>query len=84
MGIGLNYFKLQKRKAMKQEVQITLTLEVDADKSKEDIKRFFWDMENAYTQTVSAKNRTEFSKITLIDVKEESDIYDNEAPIKDI
>jgi hypothetical protein len=62
---------------MKQEVQIILTLEVDADKSKEDIKRFFWDMGNTYTQTVSARNRWEFSKITLIDIKEESEIYNN-------
>lgn len=63
---------------MTQEVQIILTLEVDATKSKEDIKKFFLDMEQTYTQTVSAKNRWEFPKITLIDVKEESEIYGNE------
>lgn len=63
---------------MKQEVQIILTLEVDADKSKEDIKAFFKDMEETYTRTVSDRNRWEFSKITLIDVKEESEIYNSE------
>jgi hypothetical protein len=63
---------------MTQEVQIILTLEVDTTKSKEDIKKFFLDMEQTYTQTVSAKNRWEFPKITLIDVKEESEIYGNE------
>ena len=63
---------------MKQEVQIILTLEVDCDKSKEDIKKFFYDMEETYTRTVSDRNRWEFSKITLIDVKEESEIYNSE------
>jgi hypothetical protein len=58
-----------------QEVQITLTLEVDLSKSKEDIKKFFYDMEQTYTQTVSTRNRWEFPKITLIDVKEEAEIY---------
>jgi hypothetical protein len=61
---------------MKQEVQIILTLEVDATKNKEDIKKFFYDMEETYTRTVSQKNRFEFSKITLIDIKEEAEIYD--------
>jgi len=60
---------------MTQEVQIILTLEVDVTKSKEDIKRFFLDMEQTYTQTVNGKNRWEFPKITLIDIKEEKEIY---------
>lgn len=60
---------------MTQEVQIILTLKVDVTKSKEDIKAFFNDMEQTYTQTVSARNRWEFPKITLIDVKEEAEIY---------
>jgi hypothetical protein len=64
---------------MTQEVQIVLTLEVDASKSKEEIKRFFLDMEETYTQTVSSKNRWEFPKITLIDIKEESEIYKTET-----
>jgi len=65
---------------LKQEVQIILTLEVDADKSKQDIKDFFNDMNRTYTQTVSARNKWEFNKITLIDVKEEAEIYDTENP----
>ncbi len=60
---------------MTQEVQITLTLEVDLSKSKEDIKKFFYDMEQTYTQTVSSRNRWEFPKITLIDIKEEAELY---------
>lgn len=63
---------------MKQEVQIILTLEVDASKSKEDIKKFFYDMEETYTRTVSNRNRWEFSKISLVEVKEESEIYKTE------
>ena len=63
---------------MTQEVQVILTMEVDATKSKEDIKRFFLDMEQTYTQTVSAKNRWEFPSIILVEVKEESEIYKNE------
>lgn len=62
---------------MTQEVQIILTLEVDINKSKQDIKDFFNDMEQTYTRTVSDRNRWEFPKITLIDVKEESEIYGN-------
>ena len=64
----------------KQEVQVILTLEVDADKSKQDIKDFFNDMSLTYYQTVSARNRWEFNKITLIDVKEEAEIYEIEDP----
>jgi hypothetical protein len=67
---------------MTQEVQIILTLEVDLSKSKEDIKKFFIDMEETYTRTVSARNRWEFPRITLIDVKEEAEIYNTEALIK--
>ena len=62
---------------MKQEVQVVLTLEVDVDKTKEEIKAFFLDMEETYTRTVSDRNRWEFSKITLVDVKEEAEIYEN-------
>ena len=62
---------------MTQEVQIILTLEVDASKSKNDIKAFFYDMEQTYTRTVSERNRWEFPKITLIDIKEEAEIYNN-------
>lgn len=60
---------------MKQEVQIILTLEVDANKTKEDIKRFFWEMEKTYTRTCSDRNRWEFSKIALVEIKEEAEIY---------
>ena len=62
---------------MTQEVQVILTLEVDATKSKQDIKDFFNDMEQTYTKTVSDRNRFEFPKITLVEVKEESEIYGN-------
>ena len=62
---------------MTQEVQVVLTLEVDASKSKKDIKRFILDMLNTYTQTVSARNRWEFPKISVTDIKEEKDIYGN-------
>jgi len=62
---------------MTQEVQIILTLEVDSSKSKEDIKKFFYDMEQTYTRSVSSRNRWEFPKLTLIEIKEESEIYDS-------
>lgn len=63
---------------MTQEVQVTITLEVDASKSKEDIKAFVLDMEQTYTRTVSNRNRWEFSKLTVTDIKEESEIYGTE------
>ncbi len=62
---------------MTQEIQVILTMEVDVSKSKEDIKDFFLDMEQTYTNTVSARNRWEFPRITLVDVKEEAEIYHN-------
>jgi hypothetical protein len=63
---------------MKQEVQVVLTLEVDATKSKKDIENFFLEMERVYTQSVSQKNRMEFPKLTLVDIKEEAEIYGND------
>lgn len=62
---------------MTQEVQIVLTLTVDASKTKKEIEDFFWDMEQTYTSTVSARNRWEFPKIELVEVKEEAEIYQN-------
>ena len=62
---------------MTQEVQVVLTLEVDTTKSKQDIKDFFNDMEQTYTRSVSDRNRFEFPKITLVEVKEEAEIYGN-------
>ena len=62
---------------MTQEIQVILTMEVDVSKSKEDIKDFFLDMEQTYTNTVSDRNRWEFPRITLVDVKEEAEIYHN-------
>jgi len=60
---------------MTQEVQVILTLEVYATKSKEDIKAFFRDMEETYTRSVSQRNRFEFPKLTMVDVREEAEIY---------
>lgn len=60
---------------MQQEVQIVLTLSVDANMSKKDIEAFFYDMEQTYTRSVSSKNRWEIPSITLMDVKEEHEIY---------
>lgn len=64
---------------MTQEVQIVLTLEVDIEKSKKDIEMFFHDMEQTYTRHVSQRNRMEFPKLTLVEIKEEAEIYGNEA-----
>jgi hypothetical protein len=63
---------------MNQEVQIILTMEVDASKSKKDIQDFFNDMEQTYTRTVSMKNRMEFLKIEVSSIKEESEIYETD------
>jgi hypothetical protein len=69
---------------MTQEVQIVLTLEVDVEKSKKDIEKFFYDMEKTYTRTVSRKNRMELPNITLVEIKEEAEIYGNEViPVED-
>ena len=69
---------------MKQEVQVILTFEVDATKSKKDIEDFFHDMDQTYTRSVSARNRWEFSKLTLVEVKEEAEIYETENPALEV
>lgn len=63
---------------MTQEVQIVLTLSVDVSKSKKDIEKFFYDMEETYTRVAPPQNRWEFPKITLVEIKEEAEIYNNE------
>ena len=60
---------------MTQEVEVVLTMLVDASYSKEDIKRFMEDMEQTYTRTASSRNRWEVTKIVVASVKEESEIY---------
>jgi hypothetical protein len=62
---------------MTQEVQVTLTIEVDAEKTKKDIEKYFQDMELIYTRTVSQSNRMEFSEFISIKIKEEAEIYGN-------
>ena len=56
---------------------VTLTLQADAEKSKRDIRDFFEDMEQTYTQNVTSKNRWEFTKIELLRIREEAEIYGN-------
>lgn len=63
---------------MTQEIEVKLTLEVDAEKSKADIIELFRDLKLNYIQTTSQHSGMGFPKITLIDVKEESEIYETE------
>jgi TusA-related sulfurtransferase len=48
---------------MKQEVQVTLTVWIDAEKSKEDIEKFFRELN--------------YFEVAKIDIKEEMEIYGN-------
>ncbi len=59
-------------------MRVVLTLRVDTEKSKTDIRDYFNDMEAAYTQNCTSRNRWEFGEFTVISVEEEADIYETE------
>lgn len=61
---------------MTQEVQVILTLEVDAEKSKADVRRYILDMESSY-RALQYNVSKGFEPITDIQVKQESEIYNN-------
>lgn len=63
---------------MTQEVQVTLTLEVDVTQSKSDIEKFIKDLINTHTRRSSTYNRMVFDFHEEIIVKEEAEIYNNE------
>lgn len=63
---------------MTQEVQVTLTLEVDVTQQKEDIVNFIKDLINTHTLHSSTYNRMVFDFHTKFDVKEEAEIYNND------
>lgn len=60
---------------MTQEVQVILTLEVDAEKSKADVTRYILDMEKNYR--LNEYNKIGYKLISDIQVKQESEIYKN-------
>jgi hypothetical protein len=62
---------------MTQEIQVILTLEVDAEKSKVDVTRYILGMETYYRNEKSPFISTGIEKITKIEVKQESEIYKN-------
>lgn len=62
---------------MTQEVQVILTLEVDAEKSKADVIRYILDMEKYYRENISSYRYNGFELSSDIQVKQESEIYKN-------
>jgi hypothetical protein len=62
---------------MMQEVEVTLTLTVEASKSKEQIKRFVEDMADTYSAFGPPNNRFEFPKVEVKGIREEAEIYNN-------
>ena len=63
---------------MTQEVQVTLTLEVDVTQSKPDIEKFIKDLINTHTFHSSTYNRMVYDFTNEIVIKEEAEIYQNE------
>lgn len=61
---------------MTQEVQVTLTLEVDATQQKGDIENFIKELINTHTFHSSTYNRMVFDFHDKIEIKEESEIYE--------
>ena len=64
-------------KIMKQEVQVTLTLEVDVTQSKSDIENFIKELINTHTFNSSTYNRMVYDFHHKFEVKEEAEIYKN-------
>ena len=62
---------------MKQEVQVTLTLEVDVTQSKEDIKKELKRLINLGTLQSTTYQRMLIPIIKIEEVKEEAEIYNN-------
>ena len=60
---------------MKQEVQVTLTLEVDVTQSKSDIENFIKELINTHTFNLSTYNRMVYDFHHKFEVKEEAEIY---------
>lgn len=60
---------------MTQEVQVTLTLEVDVTQSKEDIIAFVKDLINTHTLHSSTYNRMTYDFHSEFTVKEEREVY---------
>ena len=63
---------------MTQEVQVTLTLEVDVTQEKGDIEKFIKELINTHTFHSSAYNRMVFDFIDNIEIKEEAEIYSSD------
>lgn len=63
---------------MTQEVQVTLTLEVDVTQSKSDIKDFIRELINTHTFSSSSYNRMVFDFHEEVIIKEESEVYNLE------
>lgn len=63
---------------MTQEVQVTLTLEVDVTQSKSDINNFIMELIRKHTFSSSFYNRTVFDFKLAFDIKEEKEIYNLE------
>ena len=63
---------------MTQEVQVTLTLEVDITQQKEDIEKFIRGLITSHIYLSSTYNRMVFNFMDSIIIKEESEIYQNE------
>ena len=62
---------------MTQEVQVTLTLEVDTTLSKEDIKKELKRLINLGTLQSTTYQRMLILRIKIEEVKEEAEIYNN-------
>ena len=69
--------RLKNLKIMKQEVQVTLTLEVDVTQSKSDIENFIKELINTHTFNSSTYNRMVYDFHHKFEVKEEAEIYKN-------
>jgi len=63
---------------MTQEVQVTLTLEVDVTQQKEDIDNFIKELINTHTFYSSTYNRMVFDFHKDFIIKEEREIYETE------
>ena len=60
---------------LKQQVEVTLRLSVNAEESKEDIKKFIEGLINTHAMHSTPHNRMTYNELEVVDIREEAEIY---------
>ena len=66
---------------LKQQVEVTLRLSVNAEESKEDIKKFIEGLINTHAMHSTPHNRMTYNELEVVDIREEAEIYSNKLEL---